>query len=52
GFIGGAGSGSRCITTDPEGRQRIKTAFRKFRAEVLREDADQLDRGLDVSDQM
>ncbi|RAK99415.1 uncharacterized protein BO80DRAFT_494732 [Aspergillus ibericus CBS 121593] len=52
GFLGGAGSGSRCITADPERRQRIETAFRKFRAEVLRKEADELDRGLDVSDQM
>ncbi|PYH73158.1 uncharacterized protein BO88DRAFT_178376 [Aspergillus vadensis CBS 113365] len=52
GFLGGAWSGSRCITADPDRRQRIETAFRKFRAEVLRKEADELDRGLDVSDQM
>ena len=45
GFLGGAASGSRSITKDPEQRRRIETAFRKFRADVLRQEAALLDQG-------
>lgn len=52
GFAGGAASGSRSITKDPESKQRIETAFRKFRADVLRKEAESLDKGADVSGSM
>ncbi|GMG13897.1 unnamed protein product [Aspergillus oryzae] len=52
GFLGGAASGSRTITADPEQKKRIETAFRRFRADVLRKEADALDRGVSVEDKM
>lgn len=30
---------------DPESKKRIETAFRRFRADVLRKQADALDKG-------
>lgn len=45
GLAGGAASGSRSITRDPEMKKRVETAFRIFRADVLRKQADELDRG-------
>jgi hypothetical protein len=33
------------ITRNPETRERIETAFRKFRADALRQEADKLDGG-------
>ncbi|CAL5869405.1 uncharacterized protein PFLUO_LOCUS3634 [Penicillium psychrofluorescens] len=52
GFAAGAASGSRGISADPESKKRIETAFRKFRADVLRKEADSLDQGANVSDVM
>ncbi|KAJ5454645.1 uncharacterized protein N7458_005601 [Penicillium daleae] len=52
GFAGGAASGSRSITSDPERKKRIETAFRRFRADVLRKEADSLDNGANVSEMM
>ncbi|KAF7713658.1 Uncharacterized protein PECH_001131 [Penicillium ucsense] len=52
GFAGGAASGSRTITADPERRQRVETAFRRFRADLLRREADSLDKGASVSEIM
>ncbi|EAL85479.1 conserved hypothetical protein [Aspergillus fumigatus A1163] len=52
GFFAGAASGSRSITKDPERRKRIENAFRKFRADVLRKEADALDHDQDVFDKM
>ncbi|KAJ5248922.1 hypothetical protein N7468_000373 [Penicillium chermesinum] len=52
GLAGGAASGSRTISSDPESKKRIETAFRKFRADVLRKEADSLDKGADVSGEM
>ncbi|KAB8270341.1 hypothetical protein BDV30DRAFT_215226 [Aspergillus minisclerotigenes] len=52
GFLGGAASGSRTITADPEQKKRIEAAFRRFRADVLRKEADALDRGVSVEDKM
>ncbi|KAJ5807011.1 hypothetical protein N7474_010603 [Penicillium riverlandense] len=52
GFAGGAASGSRSISADPESKKRIETAFRKFRADVLRKEADSLDQGANVSEVM
>ncbi|KAJ5124538.1 uncharacterized protein N7515_008363 [Penicillium bovifimosum] len=45
GFAGGAASGTRSISADPESKRRIETAFRRFRADVLRRQADALDKG-------
>ncbi|PWY67141.1 hypothetical protein BO70DRAFT_418801 [Aspergillus heteromorphus CBS 117.55] len=53
GFLGGVSSGSSQIMGDPERRDRIERAFRKFRADVLRKEADALDGGgRSVFDQM
>ncbi|KAJ5905184.1 uncharacterized protein N7473_002100 [Penicillium subrubescens] len=52
GFAGGAASGSRSITADPERKRRIESAFRRFRADVLRREADSLDKGANVSEMM
>ncbi|KAJ5971228.1 uncharacterized protein N7479_001146 [Penicillium vulpinum] len=46
GFAGGVATGTRTITKDPESKKRIETAFRKFRADVLRKQADALDKGV------
>jgi hypothetical protein len=52
GFAAGAASASSSISTEPERRKRIETAFRRFRADVLRREADELDKGANVSDLM
>ncbi|KAJ5156427.1 hypothetical protein N7492_009230 [Penicillium capsulatum] len=52
GLASGAASASRSITADPDSKQRIETAFRKFRADVLRKEAESLDHGADVSGSM
>ncbi|KAJ5306726.1 hypothetical protein PENANT_c003G03788 [Penicillium antarcticum] len=44
GFAGGAASGGRTISSDPESKKRIETAFRRFRSDVLRKQADALDK--------
>lgn len=49
GLLTGTGSASRTITKDPETRARIETAFNKFRADVLRKEADAMDGGKGVS---
>lgn len=45
GFAGGVAKGTSSINSDPESKKRIETAFRKFRADVLRKQADALDKG-------
>ncbi|KAJ6178213.1 hypothetical protein N7519_008674 [Penicillium mononematosum] len=45
GFAGGVAKGTRSISADPESKKRIETAFRRFRADVLRKQADALDMG-------
>ena len=45
GLLGGSAMASRRISSDPESRARIETAFRKFKADALRKQADQLDGG-------
>lgn len=45
GALAGTWSAKRSITADPEARRRIETAFRRFRADVLRREAEQLERG-------
>lgn len=49
GLLTGSASASRTITRDPESRARIEAAFRKFRADVLRKEADDLDGGKGVA---
>ena len=44
GFAGGVAKGTSGINSDPESRKRIETAFRRFRADVLRKQADALDK--------
>lgn len=48
GFAGGAASGTRGLSADPESKKRIDAAYRKFRADLLRKQADALDKGEDV----
>ncbi|KAI4114253.1 MAG: hypothetical protein LQ338_008026 [Usnochroma carphineum] len=50
GLLTGASSAGRTITRDPESRQRIETAFRRFRADVLRKEADALDKKRGVTE--
>ena len=49
GLLTGSSSASRAISKDPESRARIESAFAKFRADVLRKEADDLDGGKGVS---
>lgn len=49
GLLTGSGSASRSISRDPELRARVENAFRKFRADVLRKEADALDGGKGIS---
>lgn len=49
GVLTGSSSVGRIIGRDPEGKARIEKAFRKFRADVLRKEADDLDGGKGVS---
>jgi hypothetical protein len=44
-LLTGGLSAQSAIKKDPEARKRIETAFRKFRAETLRLEADQLEKG-------
>ncbi|KAL8739100.1 MAG: hypothetical protein Q9181_000211 [Wetmoreana brouardii] len=44
GILTGSTSAGRTISRDPETRERIETAFRRFRADVLRKEADALDK--------
>ncbi|KAI5198927.1 hypothetical protein E4T39_06528 [Aureobasidium subglaciale] len=45
GLLTGGLSAQSAIKKDPESKRRIETAFRKFRAETLRLEADQLEKG-------
>lgn len=49
GFLTGSASAIRGINRDPDSKARIEAAFRKFRADVLRKDADDLDGGKGVA---
>ena len=49
GLLTGSASASRTIAKNPDSRARIETAFRKFRADVLRKEADDLDGGKGVA---
>ena len=44
GLLTGSWSAARTIRRDPESRKRIETAFRKFKADALRRQADSLDK--------
>ncbi|KAK4694363.1 hypothetical protein P7C71_g3211, partial [Lecanoromycetidae sp. Uapishka_2] len=48
GLLTGSASASRTVSRDPESRARIEAAFKKFRADVLRKEADALDGGKGV----
>ncbi|PYH82669.1 hypothetical protein BO82DRAFT_364059 [Aspergillus uvarum CBS 121591] len=52
GELGGAAVGSRGITNEPERRKRIENAFRRFRADVLRREADALDGDRNIIEKM
>ncbi|OJK01750.1 hypothetical protein ASPACDRAFT_77429 [Aspergillus aculeatus ATCC 16872] len=52
GLLGGAAVGSRGITNEPERRKRIENAFRRFRADVLRREADALDGDRNIIEKM
>lgn len=45
GFLTGTWSAKRTITSDPEAKARIEKAFRSFRADVLRKQIEELERG-------
>lgn len=44
GLLTGSASARRSITRDPEMKSRIETVFRRFKADVLRKQADELDK--------
>ena len=48
GLLFGSLAAGRTITKDSAARERIEKAFRKFRAEALRKEADRLDGGESV----
>jgi hypothetical protein len=45
GFLLGTWSAARSIASDPKRKQRIETAYRKFKADYLRQEAKRLDEG-------
>ncbi|KAM0797614.1 hypothetical protein BDR22DRAFT_862305 [Usnea florida] len=49
GLLTGSASASRTVSKDPDSKARIEAAFRKFRADVLRKEADDLDGGKGIS---
>ena len=52
GLLTGSYSASRTITRDQDSRARIERAFRRFRVDVLRKEADRLDGGESVLDKI
>ncbi|KAL8829826.1 MAG: hypothetical protein Q9170_006006 [Blastenia crenularia] len=50
GLFTGSASAGRTIMRDPESRERIETAFRRFRADLLRKEADALDKKKGVAE--
>ncbi|KAL4894856.1 hypothetical protein BDV59DRAFT_175092 [Aspergillus ambiguus] len=52
GFLIGASSGSRNISADHERKKRVENAFRRFRVDMLRKEADALEREENVWDKM
>ncbi|KAL8933461.1 MAG: hypothetical protein Q9216_006352 [Gyalolechia sp. 2 TL-2023] len=49
GLLTGSASASRSILQDSESRERIEAAFRRFRADILRKEADELDKRTGVA---
>jgi hypothetical protein len=45
GLLFGTWSASRAISKDPARRARIENAYKKFRVDVLRKEAERLERG-------
>ncbi|KAJ5328888.1 hypothetical protein N7452_009278 [Penicillium brevicompactum] len=45
GFAGGAAKATSGISSEPESKRRIETAFRRFRSDLLRKQADAIDKG-------
>ncbi|KAF2102902.1 hypothetical protein NA57DRAFT_71886 [Rhizodiscina lignyota] len=50
GLLTGTLSANRTIASDPESKKRIENAFRRFRAEVLRKQAEELEKGTENLD--
>ncbi|KAL8716207.1 MAG: hypothetical protein Q9220_000112 [cf. Caloplaca sp. 1 TL-2023] len=50
GLLTGSASAGKTISRDSESRERIETAFRRFRADVLRKEADALDKKKGVTE--
>ncbi|KAL2757278.1 hypothetical protein ACRALDRAFT_1060678 [Sodiomyces alcalophilus JCM 7366] len=50
GFLTGSYSATRSISRDEESRKRIENAFRRYRADFLRKEADRLDGDAKISD--
>jgi len=46
GLLTGSYMATRTINQDPESKARIETAFRKYKADVLRKEAERLDGGI------
>ena len=44
GLLTGAASARHTITGDPERKKRVETAFKGFRADLLRKEADELEK--------
>lgn len=49
GLLTGTASANRTISRDPDSKARIEAAFRKFRADVLRKEVDDLDGDKEVA---
>ena len=45
GLLTGSWSANQTVSRDPESKKRIEAAFRKFRADALRTEANMLDQG-------
>jgi hypothetical protein len=45
GFLIGTWSAARAISSDPSRRKRVENAYRKFKADYLRQEAKKLDEG-------
>jgi hypothetical protein len=45
GFLLGTWSAARTIASDPQRKKRIETAYRKFKADCLRQEAKRLEEG-------
>lgn len=48
GLLTGSYAANRTLTRDPDTKRRIEAAFRRFRADVLRREAERLDGGESV----